>query len=103
MKLLPLISFDDFKNAAFKVKKFKSIPRLKTYEIVSIDADIIYFIRKDANSTKLWTLDLKSIYKAYIELEDFQTLSFRKYVPVRHSPARGLLMHLGLLMVQNKY
>lgn len=96
IKLLPLIIFEDFKKSAVEVNKFNSIPRLKKYEVLSIDADIIYFIRKDANSNKLWSVDIKPIYKAYTELEDFQTLLFKKYVPIRHSTARGLLMHLGL-------
>jgi hypothetical protein len=42
-------------------------------------------------------MNLKEVYRAYKELEDFAMVNFKPYVNRRHSPARGLLLHLGLL------
>jgi hypothetical protein len=42
-------------------------------------------------------MDLLKVYEAYHELDHFDTEAFRAYVPRRHSPARGLLLHLELL------
>ena len=44
-------------------------------------------------------LNLTKLYQAYQELTDFSTENFRAYIPIHHSPARGLLLHLGLLKV----
>ena len=96
-KQLPVISFDDFKAAAISLKGFKSFPKQKKYEVSAIDGDIIHFIRRDADSSKIWSFNLSDVYRAYQELDNFNTLSFKKYVPIRHSPARGLLVDLKLL------
>lgn len=59
--------------------------------------DKLLFIRLDGKSKKEWIMNLKEVYSAYIELEDFATVNFKTFVPITHSPASGLLLHLGML------
>jgi hypothetical protein len=95
-KVLPVISQPDFLSRAGQVKSFTS-SNGKRYEVDKVEEDIMSFRRLDAKSLQVWTMDLKQLYKAYFELNDFVTENFRPYVPITHSPARGLLIHLGLL------
>jgi len=62
-----------------------------------IENDEMFFLRLDAKGNKEWPMNLKNVYQAYKELEDFATINFKPYVPITHSPARGLLLHLGML------
>jgi hypothetical protein len=59
--------------------------------------DKLLFIRLDGKSKKEWSMNLKEVYSTYKELEDFATVNFKTFVPITHSPARGLLLHLGML------
>jgi len=93
-KINPEISYADFYRLASPVKHFNSL-RGKNYEVQSIRNDIMTFIRK--SSGEIWSMDLKGVHKAYIELTDFKTENFRSYVPLTHSPALGLLLHMELL------
>lgn len=57
------------------------------------------FLRLDSESSK-WDMDLKKLYKAFIELDESKfsnTKNFKPYVPRTHSPGRGLLVNLGLI------
>lgn len=87
---------EEFLLKAVKVDRFTS-SNGRRYEVKYVKDDIMHFIRKDADPEHDWSFDLKDVYKAYIELENFDTISFKKFVPRRHSPARGLLLHLRLL------
>ncbi len=49
------------------------------------------------SSNVIWKMDLKGVYQAYQELNDYKTINFKPYVPRTHSPALGLLIHLKLL------
>jgi hypothetical protein len=42
-------------------------------------------------------MNLKKVYRAYKELEDFATVNLKPFVPIMQSPARGLLFHLEML------
>lgn len=95
-KVLPVISKSDFLSRSGSVKLFTS-SNGKRYEVDKVIDHIMSFRRLDAKSMQLWTMDLQQLYKAYTELNDFVTENFRPYVPITHSPARGLLIHLGLL------
>jgi len=95
-KTLPIISQEDFLNKARIVRGFTS-SNGKRYMVDSVEGDEMNLIRLDAEWDGIWTMDLREVYYAYCELEDFQTKSFKNYVPRCHSPARGLLLHLGLL------
>lgn len=44
-----------------------------------------------------WDIALKKLYVAYVDLNDYKTADFKKYIPRRHSPGRGLLLRLGLI------
>lgn len=94
-KQLPEITFAEFISRAGKVKKFTS-SQGKRYEVDGLMNDVLFFRRMDAGGTD-WDLDLKKLYEAYQTLEDFSTENFRPFVAQRHSPGRGLLLHLGLI------
>jgi hypothetical protein len=94
-KILPLISYPDFLSRANTVKKFTS-SRGRRYEVDAVAEEVLFFRRMDAGGTD-WDIDLKKLYQAYMELEEFATENFRPYVAQRHSPGRGLLLHLGLI------
>ncbi|PWS33369.1 hypothetical protein [Pedobacter paludis] len=89
-------SLEDFLTEAAQVKNFKSSTG-RAYQVLDIVNHQMSFLRLDAKSDAPWVMDLKAVYRAYQELDDFETLNFKKYVPRRHSPARGLLLHLQLL------
>jgi hypothetical protein len=91
-----MISYPDFLEQIMKVKQFNS-SRGRRYEMDGLRNDIMFFRRIDAGGTD-WNIDLKQLYRAYTELETFETENFRPYVPQRHSPGRGLLLHLGLIV-----
>ena len=69
----------------------------KRNRITGLHNEVLLVEPQDANRDIDWDIDLKKLYQAYTELEDFSTGNFRPYVPRRHSPARGLLLRLGLI------
>lgn len=95
-KVIPIIPLQEFLEKARKVKSFTS-SNGRRYEVQRIENDKIFFLRLDAKLVNEWSFDLKDVYRAYKELDDFKTVNFRPYVNLRHSPARGLLIHLGML------
>lgn len=99
IKSKPIISLESFLHQAGKVRDFTSSEG-KRYRAVSIQDNKMKFLRLEAASTAPWNMDLTSVYQAYLELDNFDTISFKKFVPRKHSPARGLLLHLGLLKPQ---
>ena len=95
-KTKPIVTLNDFLAKAKTIKQFTSSSG-KRYLVTSIEGDIMHFIRLDANEDFDWQMNLKNVYTAYLELEDFATINFKPFVPITHSPARGLLIHLGML------
>src|SRR5690606_37779195 len=93
----PEISYLNFYELATQVTHFNSITGQR-YEVKSVQNDSMTFTRKSRNTT--WSMDLKGVHKAYIELNDFRTANFASFVPRTHSPALGLLLHLRLLIKQ---
>jgi hypothetical protein len=94
-KQLPEITYTEFISRAGKVKKFTS-SQGKRYEVDGLMNDVLFFRRMDAGGSD-WDMDLKKLYEGYLALEDFSTENFRPFVAQRHSPGRGLLLHLGLI------
>jgi len=94
-KQLPVIPYAEFLDKVRQVKKFTS-SQGKRYEVDGLLNEVLFFHRMDAGGSD-WDLDLKDLYRAYRELESFETINFRPYVAQRHSPGRGLLLHLGLI------
>lgn len=93
-----IIDEKDFLQAAKKIKSFSSSSG-KKYVVTDLNGDVLSFKRIDSkNPDEDWSFDLKKVFEAFENLSDFRTENFRKYVPIRHSPARGLLIHLGLLI-----
>lgn len=90
----PEISYKEFIELVSPIKIFKSL-RGHEYVVKNIQGDKLNFVRKSTG--KKWNMDLIQALKAYKEITDFRTENFRTYVPRRHSPALGLLLHLGLL------
>lgn len=95
-KTKPTVPISEFLNKARKVKSFTS-SNGRRYKVQRVENDEMFFVRLDAKSAEEWGMSLVEIYQAYKELEDFATVNFKPFVPVTHSPARGLLLHLGLL------
>ncbi|MCU0350560.1 MAG: hypothetical protein MUF43_06995 [Flavobacterium sp.] len=95
-KVKPIFTLSEFLNNARKVKSFTS-SNGRRYEVQRIENEEMFFLRLDAKSEEEWSMNLKEVYRAYKELEDFATVNFKPYVNRRHSPARGLLLHLGML------
>ena len=95
-KVKPLVSLKDFLEKAKTVESFTS-SNGRRYSVDSVIDDEMFFWRLDADENTIWKMDLKNLYRAYQELEDFATINFKPYVPITHSPARGLLLHLGML------
>lgn len=90
------ISLDDFLKKAKTVKNFESSTG-KRYQVSSVVGDTLVIKRLDANQSIPWEINLKNLHQAYRELADFKTLNFKPYVPIAHSPSRGLLIHLNML------
>jgi len=95
-KTKPTVSLADFLERAKAVKGFTS-SRGQRYKVLRIDNGEMFFLRLDAKGNNEWQMNLKNVYQAYKELGDFATINFKPYVPITHSPARGLLLHLGML------
>ena len=88
------IKYSTFFELVKDIKSFRSLIG-KEYEVISIDGGVMSFVRKATG--RIWKMDLKGVHRAYFELNDFKTKNFRPYVPRTHSPALGLLLHVGLL------
>lgn len=87
------VNVEEFFRQAKKLKSFSSSSG-KRYVVTCIKGDVILFKRTDSkNPDKDWSFDLKKVFEAFNNLSDFKTENFKRYVPVRHSPARGLLIH----------
>lgn len=95
-RIEPIISLSEFLDKARKVKSFTS-SNGRRYEVKRIENDEMFFLRLDAKSEEEWSMELKEVYRAYKELDDFATVNFKPYIPIIHSPARGLLLHLRML------
>jgi len=91
------VSYDKFFRFIGKLTEFKSSGN-KRYHVETIDKDIMHFKRLDAQRNhKLYKIDLKALYKAYVELNDYKTDEFRPYVGSNRSPGRGILLSAGLI------
>ena len=95
-KTKPTVSLTNFLERANAVKGFTS-SRGQRYKVLRIENGKMFFLRLDAKGNKEWQMNLKNVYQAYQELDDFATINFKPYVPITHSPARGLLLYLKML------
>jgi hypothetical protein len=95
-KTKPILSKEEFLLKAKAIKNYES-SKGKQYHVVRFEGNTMYFQRLQAKSKKSTPIDLEAIYEAYFDLESFETENFRPYVERKHSPARGLLLHLGML------
>lgn len=95
-KTQPHIDLNTFLEKAKKIKNFASSSG-RRYQVLSIKNDEMTFIRLDAKATEKWKMNLSDVYRAYEEIIDFSTINFKPYVNRRHSPARGLLIDLGMI------
>jgi hypothetical protein len=94
-KTKPNLTFIEFIQSVGPVANFNSLEGHE-YVVKKLQGSTMYFIR--TSTDELWDMDLKQVHKSYLELKDFKTKNFEKYVPRRHSPALGLLLHLKLLV-----
>lgn len=96
-KLNPEITFDNFFKLSKTLKSFESLKGSK-YLVKDWNDSIMSFERLSTN--KVWKMDIKNVYQAYIELESFRTSDFKSYVNRTHSPALGLILTLKLLKIE---
>jgi hypothetical protein len=94
-KTRPNISFIEFILLTGPVVSFNSIEG-NEYVVKKLENTTMHFVR--TSTDKSWKMDLRQVHKAYLELKDFKTEHFKPYVPLTHSPALGLLLHLKLLV-----
>lgn len=94
-KTNPEISFIEFIKLVGPIANFNSLEG-EEYIVTKLHGSVMHFIRK--SSTKPWEMDLKDVLRAYKELKEFKTENFNPYVPLTHSPALGLLLHLKILI-----
>lgn len=91
------ISIEDFLASAKNVIKYESSGN-RRYVVEKVEGDSLFVSRADSkNPIELAKIDLTALYKGYSELTNFKTENFRQYLPGKHSPSRGLLIHLGLI------
>jgi len=76
-KVIPIVPLSEFLDNARKVKSFTS-SNGRRYEVQRIENDEMFFLRLDAKSEEEWSMNLKEVYKAYRELEDFSTVNFKR-------------------------
>lgn len=95
-KVHPTVSESEFIKKASLIKDFVS-PTGKRYKVLSVENGIMKFLRLDAESGKPEKFSLFDVYKGYSSIEHFHTENFRPFVPRKHSPARALLLALGLI------
>lgn len=93
IKTNPTIEFQQFLVLIQELNEFKSKTG-KIYKVISLDGSMLSFLRETGEE---WKMDLRKVHQAYLELNDFKTISFKPYVPRRQSPGLGLLLSLGLL------
>jgi len=96
-KTEPCIPLSEFLEESRKAAFFSSSSG-RRYEVLRIENDVMFFLRLDAKLDVEWNMNLREVYRAYVELEDFATVNFKPFVPIAHSPARALLLHLGMLV-----
>ena len=95
-----MVMWYDFLERAYNVDGFTSLTG-RRYAVDDVFENTMSIVRLDADRDYLWDIDLEKVYEAYVELDDFATANFKRYLPLRHAPARGLLLHLGLLEVMD--
>jgi len=93
-KTNPTIAYEEFYDLVRPVDQFGSLTG-KKYNVLSAENHVMSFLR--VSTGEKWSMNLKEVHRAYLELTDFKTVNFKPYVPRTHSPALGLLLHLGLL------
>lgn len=96
-KLKSEITLESFLKLSKSLTSFKSI-RGHDYIVKEWNETIMTFERVSSN--KIWKMDIKNVYKAYMELETFKTSDFKPYVNRTHSPALGLILTLKLLKIE---
>lgn len=70
----------------------------KRYKITKVGNEIMKFVKREDKKTEVeWRLNLEKLYYAYLSSGNFSTIYFKPFVPRKHLPTRGLLIHWDLL------
>ena len=97
IKIKPEISYEEFIELVGDVSEFNSTTG-KRYKVSKYDTIHLKFNRLDGKKPEMeWNINLSKLYEAYQSLTDFSTANFKPFVPITHSPGRGLLLKIGLL------
>ncbi len=87
----------DFIKRLEKIKQpVKSITGKVSYSNLGITESTMTMTFIRDNTGENWKIDLKQLYKAYLELEVIDTVVIRKYTPRVQSPACAFLIGMGL-------
>lgn len=89
------LDFKEFLVMVSKVKSFKSTEG-ENYSNLKLNDNVLEFKRDSTNV--IWDVDLEKIYNGFNELENINTSTLKRYVPIKQSPSLGLLLELGLLI-----
>jgi hypothetical protein len=69
-------SLQDFLKNAKAVTSFAS-SNGKRYHVTGFEGNVMHFKRLDANEDLDWQMNLKEVFRAYQELEEFATINFK--------------------------
>ena len=98
-KTKPNIGYEEFIKLIGDIQEFSSTTG-KRYKVSQFDSTHLKFNRLDGKKPEMeWTINLAKLYQAYQSLNDFSTINFKPFVPITHSPGRGLLIRMGLLKI----
>jgi hypothetical protein len=97
-KKLPVIPYKEFKKALKELTHIISSHGVR-YDVKEVTKNEITFERHQANKIFDWSVEIKALYTAYVELDSFESIAFKKYLPAKYQQGRVILFHLGLLEV----
>lgn len=97
-KSLTGYTFANFKRKAKSLITFSS-PEGTMYKVTDVAGDQLTYLRP--GKLKAEPLDLRKVYEAYKQIEDYTTDAFKPFINGQQSPARALLLELKLITQQN--
>jgi hypothetical protein len=93
-----IVPLEDFLSMAKDLEYFQGTGEM-LYEVIGSEGDELIFISADGKKGPLQGMDLRKIYQAYHELQDFSSVNVSKYIAPRwHSAAKGLLIQCQMLV-----
>ncbi len=93
----PLVQLDDFLIRAKELEYFQGAGET-LYEVIGSEEDELIFVAVKGKR-KLQGIDLREVYNAYVELNEFTSNKIGRYVAPRNfAVAKGLLLQCKMLV-----